>query len=209
MPKYRELGFLAQIWYNLSNCDETKLDTFNQHLQLAAADLKSAFSAFLRDRPDSTRPFIVAGHSQGAVLLTKVLAECVQGTPQEKNLVAAYLAGGCELDTKPLVSSHPRSYKFKPPLSTSSLSPCTTVSTDVPIDLFGKVFTSLEACTSPEHLGCVISWDTRTPSFDPTSLQDFGLWPHHIRRCLSVSVCVSVCVSLCVSVSLCCVPIDK
>ena len=100
MPKYRELGFFAQIWYNLSNCDETKLETFNQHLQLAAADLKSAFLAFLRDRPDSTRPFIVAGHSQGAVLLTKVLAECVQGTPHENLLVAAYLAGGCESEKR-------------------------------------------------------------------------------------------------------------
>ena len=62
-------------------------------LDIALHDLEHAFDHFLNSRPDKTRPFIVAGHSQGAILMSRVLATRVEGTQYASKLVAAYLAG--------------------------------------------------------------------------------------------------------------------
>ena len=60
----------------------------------AYADVKRAFEAFLEQRPDKVRPFVVAGHSQGSILLSKVLRQCVAGQACESYFVAGYLTGG-------------------------------------------------------------------------------------------------------------------
>ena len=43
-------------------------------LQLAAGDVQAAFEAFLAQRPDPARPFVVVAHSQGAILMAKARA---------------------------------------------------------------------------------------------------------------------------------------
>lgn len=92
-PKYREASFFVILAIKPST-NQKKLAHKAKKLRIAYQDLKSAFTHFLDTRPDKTKPFILAGHSQGAVLLTRVLAECVEGTKHEEQFVAAYLCGG-------------------------------------------------------------------------------------------------------------------
>lgn len=58
---------------------------------LAYADLSAAFAHFLAR--NGSRPFMVAGHSQGAILAARLLREQVADTPARARLVAAYLPG--------------------------------------------------------------------------------------------------------------------
>jgi hypothetical protein len=81
-PKYRQAAFGAFL---LDNDDARKA------LDLAYADLLRAFDAFLRDNP--TGPIILAGHSQGALHLTRLLRERVAGRPIAQRVVAAYVIG--------------------------------------------------------------------------------------------------------------------
>ena len=172
-PKYRQMGFLSQA-QNIATGDEKLVAKVESSIRMAADDLKAAFKHFLAVRPDKSRPFLVAGHSQGAIMLTRVLSQCVEGTEvrvlisfvyvcipahssnllcssqHEKNFVAAYLAGAY-----------------------------------CPMDLFGTVFKSIHACSGPIDIGCVAAWDTRTADFDAAHLNDigfgYGLWAHHLH----------------------------
>ena len=129
-PKYRQMGFMAQ-GKDLETTD-AHLEAVKESLDLAVGDLERAFKYFLENRPDPSRPIIIAGHSQGAILMSRVLATSLQGTAHEPNLVAAYLCGGY-----------------------------------LPLDLFGRVFTSIKACEGPADVGCIIAYDTRTEEFKP------------------------------------------
>jgi hypothetical protein len=58
---------------------------------VAYADISAAFDVFVSRTGD--RPFIIAGHSQGAMLGAKLIAERIAGGPLEQRMVAAYLPG--------------------------------------------------------------------------------------------------------------------
>jgi pimeloyl-ACP methyl ester carboxylesterase len=58
---------------------------------LGYRDVERAFAAFIRSTGD--RPFILAGHSQGARHVLSLLAERIAGTPVAERLVAAYAIG--------------------------------------------------------------------------------------------------------------------
>jgi hypothetical protein len=58
---------------------------------VAYADVSAAFDAFLERTGD--RPFIIAGHSQGAMLGAKLITERIAGSALEQRMVAAYLPG--------------------------------------------------------------------------------------------------------------------
>lgn len=60
--------------------------------ELAYADVKAAFAAFLAAQPKDV-PIILAGHSQGALHLMRLLVEEVAGTPLAGRVAAAYLVG--------------------------------------------------------------------------------------------------------------------
>lgn len=61
-------------------------------LDLAYGDIASAFDRFLMEEPD--RPIILAGHSQGALHLTRLLRERVARDPKlARRIVAAYVVG--------------------------------------------------------------------------------------------------------------------
>lgn len=94
-------------------------------IEVAYADVAAAFELFSRRTGD--RPFILAGHSQGAVLAARLLRERIVGTALEQRLVAAYLPGAplraetvgvpiCEQPTQTgcVVSWHARSPEFEP-----------------------------------------------------------------------------------------------
>jgi hypothetical protein len=61
-------------------------------IDAAYADVREAFRYFLSS-VDPDTPIVLAGHSQGALHLKRLLAEEVKGTPLAKRLVAAYVIG--------------------------------------------------------------------------------------------------------------------
>jgi len=92
-PRYRQMGMLSQA-VSLATVGEDKVERVKECVEMAVGDLRAAFKAFLEQRPDKQRPFFIAAHSQGSILMSKVLKDCIDGTEHEQYLVAAYLCGG-------------------------------------------------------------------------------------------------------------------
>lgn len=82
-PRYRQATFGAFL---------TNASAAEQALDLAYGDVAAAFDEFLA-QVGPTRPIILAGHSQGALHLARLLRERVAGTPLAKRIVSAYLVG--------------------------------------------------------------------------------------------------------------------
>ncbi|WP_010186873.1 DUF3089 domain-containing protein [Sphingomonas sp. PAMC 26605] len=81
-PRYRQATFGAFL---TTQADAAKA------LDLAYGDVAAAFDAFVAQA--GNRPIILAGHSQGALHLLRLLREKVAGTPLQKRIVAAYVVG--------------------------------------------------------------------------------------------------------------------
>lgn len=82
-PRYRQATFGAFL---------TSAADANRALNLAYGDVLASFDAFLR-QVASDRPIILAGHSQGALHLTRLLVDRVAGRPLARRVVAAYIVG--------------------------------------------------------------------------------------------------------------------
>ncbi|MCJ2187721.1 DUF3089 domain-containing protein [Novosphingobium beihaiensis] len=61
-------------------------------LDLAYRDILAAFDAFITQVP-ADRPIVLAGHSQGAFLLRRLLRDRIAGTPLAGRVIAAYAIG--------------------------------------------------------------------------------------------------------------------
>ena len=81
-PRYRQAAFGAFL--------TTKVDA-ERALDLAYRDVAMAFDRFVVEA--GNRPLILAGHSQGALHLTRLLREQVAGKPIAARVVAAYVVG--------------------------------------------------------------------------------------------------------------------
>ena len=82
-PKYRQAVFGAFL---------TDKPEANQALDLAYRDVAQAFDFFVATaRKDE--PIVLAGHSQGALLILRLLREKVIGTPLEKRVAMVYPIG--------------------------------------------------------------------------------------------------------------------
>ena len=81
-PRYRQAAFGAFL---LDSKDAQAA------LDFAYADIVAAFDQFLSEA--GNRPIILAGHSQGALHLMRLLRERIAGKPIAKRLVAAYVVG--------------------------------------------------------------------------------------------------------------------
>ena len=81
-PRYRQAAYGAFL---LDSKDA------QEALEFAYRDVAAAFDAFVRQAGD--RPIILAGHSQGALHLERLLREKVAGTPIARRIVAAYAVG--------------------------------------------------------------------------------------------------------------------
>jgi hypothetical protein len=81
-PRYRQAAFGAFL---LDSEDAQKA------LDLAYRDVAAAFDEFVREA--GNRPIILAGHSQGALHLERLLREKVAGKPIASRVVAAYVVG--------------------------------------------------------------------------------------------------------------------
>lgn len=82
-PKYRQATFGAFL-----------TDRQDAELALAFAyqDVLAAYEEFIRQAP-ADRPIILAGHSQGSLHLTRLLAERVKGSPEASRIGAIYIVG--------------------------------------------------------------------------------------------------------------------
>ena len=82
-PKYRQATFGAFL---------TTEDNARRALDFAYQDVVAAWDEFLRQAPRD-RPIILAGHSQGSLHLTRLLAERIAGKPEARRIAAAYAVG--------------------------------------------------------------------------------------------------------------------
>jgi len=81
-PRYRQAAYGAFL---------LKSDDARKALDLAYGDVARAFDRFVSEAGD--RPIILAGHSQGALHLERLLREKIAGKPIAKRVIAAYVVG--------------------------------------------------------------------------------------------------------------------
>lgn len=81
-PRYRQATFGAFL---------TSAASAQQALGFAYRDVLAAFDRFVIEAGD--RPIILAGHSQGALHLSRLLVERIAGKPIARRIVAAYVVG--------------------------------------------------------------------------------------------------------------------
>ena len=84
VPFYRQSHY--KIYVSPHNKEEEKSRT------LAYSDVKAAFQYYL-EHYNNGRPIIIASHSQGSIMCGMLLQEFFDGTPLQKQLVAAYVPG--------------------------------------------------------------------------------------------------------------------
>jgi hypothetical protein len=82
-PRYRQATIYSFI--DSSGSGDAALD-------LAYQDVISAFDQFLQQL-DPQQPFIIAGHSQGSLHASRLVAEKIADGPDRNRLIAAYLIG--------------------------------------------------------------------------------------------------------------------
>ncbi len=82
-PRYRQATFGSFL---------TTKGEAQQALDAAYLDVLSAWDAFIAANPGDT-PIIIAGHSQGALHLMRLMRERVAGQPISQRIVAAYVIG--------------------------------------------------------------------------------------------------------------------
>lgn len=90
-PRYRQ-AHLRSFNADFKTPGDRALDT-------AYTDVLASFAYFLAHRGGNERPFILAGHSQGARHALRLLRERIEGTPLQNRLVAAYIVGWPVPDT--------------------------------------------------------------------------------------------------------------
>lgn len=83
VPRYRQATFGAFITID---------PQAEQALDAAYADIDQAFAFFLDSVPEDM-PIVLAGHSQGGYLVTRLLQERVAGTPVQQRIAMAYPVG--------------------------------------------------------------------------------------------------------------------
>ncbi len=83
-PKYRQATFGTFL--------TTDTATANRALDLAYADVVTAFEAFIAAQP-ADKPIILAGHSQGSLHLYRLIKDRIAGTPLMARIVAVYAPG--------------------------------------------------------------------------------------------------------------------
>jgi Protein of unknown function (DUF3089) len=81
-PRYRQAAYGAFL---------LKSEDADKALDFAYRDVAAAFDEFVREAGD--RPIILAGHSQGALHLERLLREKIAGKPIAQRVAAAYVVG--------------------------------------------------------------------------------------------------------------------
>lgn len=82
-PRYRQAAYGAFL---------LKSEDAQEALDFAYRDVAAAFDEFVKEAPKDV-PIILAGHSQGALHLERLLREKVAGKPIARRIAAAYVVG--------------------------------------------------------------------------------------------------------------------
>ena len=82
-PEYRQATYFSFF---------DKNDNGKKALDLAYTDVESAFDYFI-ENDNSDKPFIIAGHSQGALHIQRLIINKIQGTTLQERFVCAYAIG--------------------------------------------------------------------------------------------------------------------
>ena len=83
-PRYRQA--------HIRNFFEKDTALAKLHFDTAYQDLRTAFLYYLNNW-NNGRPFIIAGHSQGALMAEKIYKEFIEGKELEKKMIAGYFIG--------------------------------------------------------------------------------------------------------------------
>ena len=84
-PRYRQASFLATT-------DRMMTGDGGRAYALAYSDVLRAFDHYMAN-DNHGRPFTIAGHSQGAEMTRRLLADRIDGQPAAQRMVAAYVIG--------------------------------------------------------------------------------------------------------------------
>ncbi|QJQ32048.1 DUF3089 domain-containing protein [Sphingomonas lacunae] len=84
-PRYRQASFLA-------TADRMMTGDGGRAYALAYSDVLRAFDHYMAN-DNHGRPFIIAGHSQGAEMARRLLIDRIDGQPAAHRMVAAYVIG--------------------------------------------------------------------------------------------------------------------
>jgi hypothetical protein len=92
VPAYHQLTMAALRWTMAHPATVTDFD-------VPYRDVLAAWKSYLA-HDNHGRGVVLVGHSQGAILLKRLIAEQIDGKPAQKLLVAAYLAGNPDLNAR-------------------------------------------------------------------------------------------------------------
>jgi hypothetical protein len=92
VPIYHQLTMAALRWSMSQSAQDVDLE-------VPYRDVLAAWKAYLA-HDNHGRGVVLVGHSQGAILLKRLIAEQIDGKPAQTLLVAAYLAGNPDLNAK-------------------------------------------------------------------------------------------------------------
>lgn len=101
VPVYHSVTMAALRW-NMAHPGADR----GADLDVPYHDLVSAWRSYLA-HDNKGRGVVLVGHSQGAILLKRLIAEKIDGKPAQKLLVAAYLAGNRDLSARSFASIPP------------------------------------------------------------------------------------------------------
>ncbi|WP_420137510.1 DUF3089 domain-containing protein [Sphingomonas sp.] len=112
-------------------------------------DILAAWRSYMA-RDNHGRGVVLVGHSQGAIILKRLIAEEMDGKPAQKQLVAAYLAGNPDLDQ--------RSFKHISACKTQDQSGCVVAWSTYFADYegprtFGGTTAGAPLCVNPAAVG--------------------------------------------------------
>jgi hypothetical protein len=141
-------------------------------------DVVAAWRAYLKN-DNKGRGVVLVGHSQGAILLKRLIAEEIDGKPAQKLLVGAYLAGNLDLSA--------RSFKAIPPCTANGQTGCVVAWSSYNADYAGdRVFGGTKPgepplCVNPAALaggrGMLKSYLAKpaiAPAGDPPYVETIG-----------------------------------
>lgn len=91
---YAESCNVFAPYYQQMNMETYSLpaDQLKEASDVAYGDVKAAFEYFLENLNDD-RPFIIAGHSQGSIMTSMLLADVMKDEALQKRMIAAYAIG--------------------------------------------------------------------------------------------------------------------
>lgn len=165
-PVYRQWTMTALRWvftgHALPNSDRNY------------EDVKKAWAYYMA-HDNKGRGVVLIGHSQGAILLQRLIKEEIDGKPAQKRLVSALLAGNLDLTVAP-GSDRGGSFASVPLCRTVGQTGCVVAWSSVQADITGpRLFGAnkgdkVGACVNPAALGGgtgVLKTYIRKPSFAP------------------------------------------